>query len=185
MGVRESHPRSKSILRRLKLSTTTTLWPRSERYNDVGQPQKPSPPNTRIYLDPSAAAPLAAKRAVWLTAVLGEGMWKDATEAKSDATTRNFIFLDSASFSNNSQQTMLSHTSRTKANTRDRCLDWFFSLAESGDDDGRENIHLPLDGRRNLKPGCHPWLVLIRCRPFLALPRVLGAYAMFFVSIRS
>jgi hypothetical protein len=50
MGVSESQPRSKSILRRLRLSTTTTEWPWSLRYREVGQPQKPSPPSTRIFL---------------------------------------------------------------------------------------------------------------------------------------
>ena len=46
MGVKESHPRSKSIFLRDKLSTMTTSWPRSERYKEVGHPQNPSPPNT-------------------------------------------------------------------------------------------------------------------------------------------
>ena len=46
MGVKESHPKSKSIFLRLKLSTIMTSCPRSERYKDVGHPQKPSPPKT-------------------------------------------------------------------------------------------------------------------------------------------
>lgn len=46
MGVNESHPRSKSIFLRLKLSTITTSCPRSDRYSEVGHPQNPSPPNT-------------------------------------------------------------------------------------------------------------------------------------------
>jgi hypothetical protein len=46
MGVKESHPKSRSIFLLLKLSTMTTSWPRSDRYSDVGQPQKPSPPKT-------------------------------------------------------------------------------------------------------------------------------------------
>jgi hypothetical protein len=50
MGVNESQPSSMSMFRRDKLSTMTTSWPWSDRYNEVGQPQKPSPPNTKTFL---------------------------------------------------------------------------------------------------------------------------------------
>jgi hypothetical protein len=46
MGVKESHPKSRSIFLRDKLSTITTSCPRSDRYKDVGHPQNPSPPKT-------------------------------------------------------------------------------------------------------------------------------------------
>src|SRR5690606_19407008 len=36
------------MFRRDRLSAITTSWPRLERCSDVGQPQKPSPPRTRI-----------------------------------------------------------------------------------------------------------------------------------------
>ena len=49
MGVKESHPNSISIVRRLKLSTMTTSCPRSDKYNDVGHPQNPSPPKTMTF----------------------------------------------------------------------------------------------------------------------------------------
>jgi predicted RNA-binding Zn-ribbon protein involved in translation (DUF1610 family) len=41
-------PSSTSILRRDRLSTMATSYPTAERCNVVGQPQKPSPPRTRI-----------------------------------------------------------------------------------------------------------------------------------------
>jgi hypothetical protein len=31
----------------------TTSWPRAERWSDVGQPQKPSPPRIRMRKKPS------------------------------------------------------------------------------------------------------------------------------------
>ena len=40
--------------RRLRLSTMVTAWPLSDRWTAVGQPQKPSPPRTRIFLAPPA-----------------------------------------------------------------------------------------------------------------------------------
>ena len=54
MGVSESHPSSVSMSRRLRLSTMVTAWPLSDRWTAVGQPQKPSPPRTRIFLAPPA-----------------------------------------------------------------------------------------------------------------------------------
>ena len=62
MGVKESHPSSISILRRDKLSTITTSCPWSDKCNDVGQPQNPSPPKTITFFFvlalPAAASPL-------------------------------------------------------------------------------------------------------------------------------
>src|SRR3984893_4888809 len=49
IGVSDDASSSLSMLRRDKLSTITTSWCRAERYNAVGQPQKPSPPRTRIF----------------------------------------------------------------------------------------------------------------------------------------
>ncbi len=46
IGVSDSTSSSTSIFRRIKLSMMVTSWPRSDRYNDVGQPQNPSPPRT-------------------------------------------------------------------------------------------------------------------------------------------
>jgi hypothetical protein len=44
IGVSDWAFSSLSILRRLRLSTMVTSWPASDRWSDVGQPQKPSPP---------------------------------------------------------------------------------------------------------------------------------------------
>ena len=53
MGVRDSTSKSMSILRRLRLSTTTTSWPPSARFTAQGQPQKPSPPSTKTFTNVS------------------------------------------------------------------------------------------------------------------------------------
>lgn len=60
MGVKESHPRSRSIFLRERLSTITTSCPWSLRYNDVGHPQKPSPPKTITFFFSAVLAPLAS-----------------------------------------------------------------------------------------------------------------------------
>src|SRR5690606_38888381 len=49
IGVRELAPSSWSMRRRERLSTTSTSWPRSDRWRVAGQPQKPSPPRTAIF----------------------------------------------------------------------------------------------------------------------------------------
>src|SRR5215469_10344197 len=68
IGVSDCTSSSLSMLRRLRLSKMVTSWPRSDRYSDVGQPQKPSPPRTRtriptpVYVALVRGCPAAAYR---------------------------------------------------------------------------------------------------------------------------
>ena len=64
MGVRESHPRSRSIFLRLRLSTITTSCPCSDKYKEVGHPQKPSPPKTTTFFFSADDDPFSAYTAV-------------------------------------------------------------------------------------------------------------------------
>src|SRR6201986_5184182 len=48
IGVSDSASNSTSALRRARLSTIATSWPQADRCNDVGQPQKPSPPGIKM-----------------------------------------------------------------------------------------------------------------------------------------
>ena len=71
IGVSESAPSSTSIFRRDRLSMITTSCPLSDRWSAVGQPQKPSPPSTKIFffLPPSPAAPAVCVPAgCWIAA---------------------------------------------------------------------------------------------------------------------
>ena len=62
IGVSDCTPSSVSIQRRERLSTMWTSWPWSLRCSAVGQPQKPSPPSTAIFMarSPALSTPTAA-----------------------------------------------------------------------------------------------------------------------------
>mmetsp|Transcript_14550 Transcript_14550/g.48436 ORF Transcript_14550/g.48436 Transcript_14550/m.48436 type:complete len:207 (+) Transcript_14550:861-1481(+) len=74
IGVSDCAPRSTSILRRERLSTMTTSCPMSDRCSATGQPQKPSPPSTKIFFDlpsPPAEAAGACELGAATAAMLG------------------------------------------------------------------------------------------------------------------
>lgn len=61
IGVKESHPRSRSIFLLERLSTITTSCPWSLKKREVGHPQKPSPPKTiTFFFPPLWVAPFVA-----------------------------------------------------------------------------------------------------------------------------
>ena len=50
MGVSDSTSSSISMDRRDRLSTIRMSWPFADKWRDVGQPQKPSPPRIMIFI---------------------------------------------------------------------------------------------------------------------------------------
>ncbi len=50
MGVRDSTSSSMSMHRRERLSTIRMSWPFADKWREVGQPQKPSPPRIMIFI---------------------------------------------------------------------------------------------------------------------------------------
>src|ERR1700728_2274271 len=61
IGVSVDAPSSVSMLRRDRLSTIAISWPRAERCNAEGQPQKPSPPRSNTLTSRPAARLAAGK----------------------------------------------------------------------------------------------------------------------------